>query len=73
MSDPIALALIKADRENTVAVEALQRIADMGVTRAEGGESYCLLCKFNQQGHGQCQNRKCPGRIAREALERMRR
>lgn len=70
MSDELARALVKADRQLTTATEALRAIADAAYADRGG---ICKVCGFRQESRGACSNRDCPGFIARRALEDMRR
>lgn len=73
LADPVAAALVRADRQVEVATDALTRIAAKGIVKGGVIECVCPCCKHSQAFQGRCGNRECPAAIATTALDDMRR
>ena len=72
-ADPVAAALVRADRQVEVATDALTRIAEKGLVTGVAPEWTCPCCRRSQSFQGRCGNRECPASIANTALDDMRR
>jgi len=71
-ADPVAAALVRADRQLQVASDALCQIAAQSLVTGGPVEWICSRCKHTQKFQGRCANRDCPSAIANAALESMR-